>query len=113
MYGIDQQFSYLRCVASNSQLQIATVANDIVFCTRMDGPHGNDRRFGWLHFAAHDRLQTHHQLSRLNNRIDGGIRGCPVTATPNPSFRRVDAEVFNGDKSDRSVIKLSTIVGRF
>lgn len=36
-----------------------------------------------------------------------------VTATPNPSFRRVDAEVFNGDKGDRSVIKLSTIVGRF
>jgi general secretion pathway protein I len=39
-----------------------------------------------------------------------------VTATPNPSFRRVDAEVFDGDKGemgDRSVIKLSTIVGRF
>jgi general secretion pathway protein I len=39
-----------------------------------------------------------------------------VTATPNPSFRRVDAEVFDGtnvDKGDRSIIKLSTIVGRF
>ena len=36
-----------------------------------------------------------------------------VTATPNPSFRRVDAEVFEGEKSDRSIIKLSTIVGRF
>lgn len=39
-----------------------------------------------------------------------------VTATPNPSFRRVDAEVFDGenvDKSGRSIIKLSTIVGRF
>jgi general secretion pathway protein I len=36
-----------------------------------------------------------------------------VTATPNPSFRRVDAEVFNPDKADSSVIKLSTIVGRF
>jgi general secretion pathway protein I len=36
-----------------------------------------------------------------------------VTATPNPSFRRVDAEVFNGDKGDHSVIKLTTIVGRF
>jgi general secretion pathway protein I len=36
-----------------------------------------------------------------------------VTATPNPSFRRVDAEVFNGDKGENSVIKLSTIVGRF
>jgi general secretion pathway protein I len=39
-----------------------------------------------------------------------------VTATPNPSFRRVDAEVFEGtnvDKGDRNIIKLSTIVGRF
>jgi general secretion pathway protein I len=36
-----------------------------------------------------------------------------VTATPNPSFRRVDAEVFDGEKSDKSIIKLSTIVGRF
>jgi general secretion pathway protein I len=39
-----------------------------------------------------------------------------VTATPNPSFRRVDAEVFRGEKiemGDSSVIKLSTIVGRF
>ncbi len=39
-----------------------------------------------------------------------------VTATPNPSFRRVDAEVFDGastEKSVRSIIKLSTIVGRF
>jgi general secretion pathway protein I len=36
-----------------------------------------------------------------------------VTATPNPSFRRVDAEVFDAQKIDRSVIKLSTIVGRF
>ena len=36
-----------------------------------------------------------------------------VTTTPNPSFRRVDAEVFDGEKSDRSIIKLSTIVGRF
>jgi general secretion pathway protein I len=46
-----------------------------------------------------------------------------VTATPNPSFRRVDAEVFRGDKIEsgtgsdnsptNSVIKLSTIVGRF
>jgi general secretion pathway protein I len=36
-----------------------------------------------------------------------------VTGTPNPSFRRVDAEIFNGDKGDHSVIKISTIVGRF
>lgn len=39
-----------------------------------------------------------------------------VSATPNPSFRRVDAEVFQGEKLDTgaaSVIKLSTIVGRF
>jgi general secretion pathway protein I len=36
-----------------------------------------------------------------------------VTGTPNPSFRRVDTEVFNGDKDVHSVIKLSTIVGRF
>jgi general secretion pathway protein I len=39
-----------------------------------------------------------------------------VSATPNPSFRRVDAEVFQGEKLDAgaaSVIKLSTIVGRF
>ena len=39
-----------------------------------------------------------------------------VSATPNPSFRRVDAEVFKGEKLDTdaaSVIKLSTIVGRF
>jgi general secretion pathway protein I len=41
-----------------------------------------------------------------------------VTATPNPSFRRVDAEVFDGNTSasgnvERSIIKLSTIVGRF
>jgi general secretion pathway protein I len=42
-----------------------------------------------------------------------------VSATPNPSFRRVDAEVFNGqmsvngDAGGSSVIKLSTIVGRF
>jgi general secretion pathway protein I len=39
-----------------------------------------------------------------------------VSATPNPSFRRVDAEVFDvnsGDKVERSIIKLSTIVGRF
>jgi general secretion pathway protein I len=35
-----------------------------------------------------------------------------VTGTPNPSFRRVDAEVFNDGKTT-SVIKLSTIVGRF
>jgi general secretion pathway protein I len=36
-----------------------------------------------------------------------------VTGTPNPSFRRVDAEVFNDGKTTSSVIKLSTIVGRF
>ena len=42
-----------------------------------------------------------------------------VSATPNPSFRRVDAEVFNGQSAEKgdagggSVIKLSTIVGRF
>lgn len=42
-----------------------------------------------------------------------------VSATPNPSFRRVDTEVFNGTTGDKldanapSVIKLSTIVGRF
>jgi general secretion pathway protein I len=39
-----------------------------------------------------------------------------VSATPNPSFRRVDTEVFNrntGDNAEHSVIKLSTIVGRF
>ena len=42
-----------------------------------------------------------------------------VSATPNPSFRRVDAEVFNGQMGEKgnavgsSVIKLSTIVGRF
>ncbi|MEQ1535647.1 MAG: type II secretion system minor pseudopilin GspI [Burkholderiaceae bacterium] len=39
-----------------------------------------------------------------------------VSATPNPSFRRVDTEVFQGEKLDTgatSVIKLSTIVGRF
>lgn len=39
-----------------------------------------------------------------------------VSTTPNPSFMRVDTEVFQGDKLDASaisVIKLSTIVGRF
>lgn len=39
-----------------------------------------------------------------------------VSTTPNPSFVRVDTEVFQGDKLDAgaiSVIKLSTIVGRF
>jgi general secretion pathway protein I len=36
-----------------------------------------------------------------------------VTSTPNPSFRRVDAEVFNVEKADSSIIKISTIVGRF
>ena len=39
-----------------------------------------------------------------------------VSTTPNPSFVRVDTEVFRGDKLDTgaiSVIKLSTIVGRF
>ena len=39
-----------------------------------------------------------------------------VSSTPNPSFRRVDTEVFKGDKLDASaasVVKLSTIVGRF
>jgi general secretion pathway protein I len=36
-----------------------------------------------------------------------------VSATPNPSFRRVDAEVFHVEKADSSIIKLSTIVGRF
>ncbi len=39
-----------------------------------------------------------------------------VSTTPNPSFVRVDTEVFQGVKLDAgaiSVIKLSTIVGRF
>jgi general secretion pathway protein I len=39
-----------------------------------------------------------------------------VSTTPNPSFVRVDAEVFRGEKIESgaaSVIKLSTIVGRF
>lgn len=36
-----------------------------------------------------------------------------VTGTQNPSFRRVDAEVFDGDKLERSIIKLSTIVGKY
>jgi general secretion pathway protein I len=36
-----------------------------------------------------------------------------VTSTPNPSFRRVDAEVFDVEKADSSIIKISTIVGRF
>ena len=33
-----------------------------------------------------------------------------VTATPNPSFRRVDALIKNGDSV---LIKLSTVVGRY
>ena len=33
-----------------------------------------------------------------------------VRATPNPNFRRVDAQVMNGDNS---VLHLSTIVGRY
>lgn len=33
-----------------------------------------------------------------------------VSATPNPSFRRVDAQVMDGEST---VLKLSTIVGRF
>lgn len=33
-----------------------------------------------------------------------------VAATPNPSFRRVDAQVFDGQEP---VLRLSTIVGRF
>jgi len=33
-----------------------------------------------------------------------------VRATPNPSFRRVDAQVFKGDDS---VLRLSTVVGRY
>ena len=36
-----------------------------------------------------------------------------VISTPNPSFRRVDAEVFHLEKTDSSIIKISTIVGRF
>lgn len=33
-----------------------------------------------------------------------------VSSTPNPSFRRVDAQVMDGEST---VLKLSTIVGRF
>ncbi len=33
-----------------------------------------------------------------------------VRVTPNPSFRRVDAQVFKGDES---VLRLSTVVGRY
>lgn len=33
-----------------------------------------------------------------------------VRPTPNPSFRRVDAQVLNGDAS---VLRLSTVVGRY
>lgn len=33
-----------------------------------------------------------------------------VSSTPNPSFRRVDAQVMDGDAT---LLKLSTIVGRF
>lgn len=36
-----------------------------------------------------------------------------VTATLNAGLRRVDAEVFNDGQTSTSVIKLSTIVGRF
>jgi general secretion pathway protein I len=36
-----------------------------------------------------------------------------VTATLNPSIRRVDAEVFHIEKADSSIIKLSTVLGRF
>jgi general secretion pathway protein I len=45
---------------------------------------------------------------------DQGGRIFPVTIsvlpTPNPSFRRVDAQVFDGDAL---VLRLSTIVGRY
>ena len=36
-----------------------------------------------------------------------------VSSTPNPSFRRVDAEVFRVEQADSSIIKISTIIGRF
>jgi general secretion pathway protein I len=36
-----------------------------------------------------------------------------VTATPNLSVRRVDTEVFRTENSASSIVKLSTVVGRF
>ncbi|ABM59242.1 type II secretion system minor pseudopilin GspI [Verminephrobacter eiseniae] len=33
-----------------------------------------------------------------------------VRPTPNPAFRRVDAQVFDGD---RSILRISTIIGRY
>jgi general secretion pathway protein I len=33
-----------------------------------------------------------------------------VRPTPNPNFRRVDAQVFSGDEP---VLRLSTVVGRY
>ncbi len=36
-----------------------------------------------------------------------------VLATPNPSFRRVDAQVFDDNESRSPVLRLSTVVGRY
>lgn len=36
--------------------------------------------------------------------------GVQVRPTPNPNFRRVDAQVFNGDSP---ILRVSTVVGRF
>jgi general secretion pathway protein I len=53
-------------------------------------------------------------IGESNESCDQAGRTFPVTITvlptPNPSFRRVDAQVFDGEAP---VLRLSTIVGRY
>ena len=53
-------------------------------------------------------------LGEVKNDCDQAGRNFPVTITvsptPNPSFRRVDAQVFD---SGAPVLRLSTVVGRY
>ena len=72
------------------------------------------------HICAENEL-VKTRLSRQMPAVGDGTAQCEqagrvysvtvnVLPTPNPSFRRVDARVFNGDSP---VLRLSTIVGRY
>ena len=87
---------------------------DILYHARMGGPPKNGLSLAepWKHTVRIGLQQPAH--GQVSSRCEQAGRGyevaVSVTPTPNPQFRRVDAQVFD---AQAPVLRLSTIVGRY
>ena len=64
-------------VGAHGQLQVDTIADDVVFRAAMDGADRDDAGFEWVDRAAHERLQRHDDLRCDEHGIDAACGKAP------------------------------------